>query len=92
VSLEARGSDGLPRDAQQRPGGLFFFLDLAPGNYVLICTDRGGAVLQTKAVTIPASKPEAKLPNVSVDFRIGSSPRASASGSAPETRGRFIIS
>lgn len=49
-------------------GGLFFFLDVAPGRYVLHQLDASGAVVQALDVVLPAAEAGVRPPIVTLDL------------------------
>jgi hypothetical protein len=58
----ARGSTRY--DSHPRPDGVFFFLDVPAGRYVLNCIDADGVTLEMQKVVVPATDPDARLPRL----------------------------
>jgi hypothetical protein len=54
--------------ARVSAGGLFFFLDVAPGRYALHRLDAGGAVVQALDVVLPAAEAGVRPPIVTLDL------------------------
>lgn len=58
----ARGSRRY--DSHARPGGVFFFLDVPAGRYILNRIDADGVTVEAQKVVVPAAEPDARLPRL----------------------------